>query len=259
MPQYTKHPFNIYTHVLCSHTSSGSNLEGSVTLKTTLPELHVLTCVKEWNKEGSEFVRDSIANNNSVDWRAVDKHRIEVLPKLLAQHGLIILRGNSSASGIQVAEGSLWNDSQLKHLGLAWHRLTPWPDSVRGVELINKQFPTVSLSNTYNELLEQVVAYSKVPFKHLYSADMFHSFKPNPKVYLGAAEKMGVKPEECALVAAHLYDLKAAKALGFQAIYVERPLEEKNPELRGENIPDVWIKENENGLVTLAEHLGIHG
>jgi 2-haloacid dehalogenase len=89
---------------------------------------------------------------------------------------------------------------------------------------------------------------------------MFHSFKPNPKVYLGAAEKMGVKPEECALVAAHLYDLKAAKALGFYAIYVERPLEEKNPELRdGEKIPDMWIKEDENGFITLAERLGIRG
>ena len=68
---------------------------------------------------------------------------------------------------------------------------------------------------------------------------------------------MGVKPEQCALVAAHLSDLKGAKACGFYAIYVERPLEEKNPELREENISDMWIRENENGFVTLAERLGI--
>ena len=86
---------------------------------------------------------------------------------------------------------------------------------------------------------------------------MFHSFKPDPKVYLGAAEKMGVKPEECGLVAAHLSDLKGAKACGFYTIYVGRPLEEKNLELREENIPDIWIKEDEYGLVTLAERLGI--
>jgi 2-haloacid dehalogenase len=86
---------------------------------------------------------------------------------------------------------------------------------------------------------------------------MFQSFKPNPKVYLGAAEKMGVKPEECGLVAAHLSDLKSAKACGFYTIYVDRPLEEKNPELREENIPDMWIKEDEDGFVTLAERLGI--
>lgn len=86
---------------------------------------------------------------------------------------------------------------------------------------------------------------------------MFQSFKPNPKVYLGAAEKMGVKPEECGLVAAHLSDLKGAKACGFYTIYVARPLEEKNPELRKENIPDMWIKEDEDGLVSLAGRLGI--
>ncbi len=82
-------------------------------------------------------------------------------------------------------------------------------------------------------------------------------FELTPKVYLEAAEKMGVKPEERWLVAAHLYDLKAAKACGFYAIYIDRPLEEKHPELREENIPDVWIKEDEDGLVTVAEHLGI--
>jgi len=86
---------------------------------------------------------------------------------------------------------------------------------------------------------------------------MFQSFKPNPKVYLGAAEKMGVKLEECALMAAHLSGLKGAKACGFHTIYVDRPLEEKNPELRKENIPDMWIKEDEDGFVTLAERLGI--
>ena len=86
---------------------------------------------------------------------------------------------------------------------------------------------------------------------------MFQSFKPNLKVYLGAAEKMGVKPEECALVAAHLSDLKGAKACAFYTIYVERPLEGKTPELREEDIPDMWVKEDENGFVTLAERLGI--
>jgi len=68
---------------------------------------------------------------------------------------------------------------------------------------------------------------------------------------------MGVKPEECALVAAHLGDLKGAKACGFYAIYVERPLEEKAPQLREENIPDMMIKVGEDGFVTLAERLRI--
>ena len=185
----------------------------------------------------------------------MDKHRIEILPKLLAQHGLINPRDNDSTSELHVGKGSLWNESQLKDLGLIWHRLTPWPDTNRGLDLLNKKFSTIGLSNSYNELVERLVAHSSIPYTHVYTADMFKSYKPNPKVYLGAAEKMGVKPEECALVAAHLNDLKGAKAVGFFTIYVERSLEEKNPELRGEVIPDLLVKQDENGFITLAERL----
>lgn len=115
----------------------------------------------------------------------------------------------------------------------------------------------VTLSNSYNDLLEHLVAHDSIPFTRIYSADLFQSSKPSPKVYLEAAEKMGVKPEACGLVAAHLSDLKGAKACGFHTIYVVRPLEENNLELREENIPDMWIEEGEDGLVTLAKRLGV--
>jgi 2-haloacid dehalogenase len=51
--------------------------------------------------------------------------------------------------------------------------------------------------------------------------------------------------------------LKGAKACGFYAIYVERPSEEKSPELREENIPDMVIKEDEEGFIALAKRLGV--
>ena len=195
---------------------------------------------------------ESKEKQGNVDWRAVDKHRIEALPKLLANRGLVILGDDAS-----IRDGSLWDQSQFEHLGRIWHRLTPWSDTCRGLDLLNTKFSTVALSNTYNDLLRSLVAHSNIPFTHLYSADMFQSYKPNPKVYLGAAEKLGVKPEECALVAAHLNDLKGAKACGFYTIYVERPMEEKNPELAGENIPDMVVGEDGGGFVELAERLGV--
>ncbi|KAK4939619.1 hypothetical protein LTR10_020119 [Elasticomyces elasticus] len=213
----------------------------------------------EWNKDVDVFTSESKEKHGNVDWRAVDKYRFKSLHKLLAQLSLIIPDEEADASELAVKEGSLWNESQLKQLGLVWHHLPPWPDTCRGLDMLNKQFSTVTLSNTYNELMTNLVAHSSIPFKHVYTSDMFQSFKPNPKVYLGAAEKMGVKPEECGLVAAHLNDLKGAKACGFYAIYVERPLEEKTPELQEENIPDMVIKEDEDGFITLAERLGIQG
>jgi 2-haloacid dehalogenase len=68
---------------------------------------------------------------------------------------------------------------------------------------------------------------------------------------------MGVKPEECALVAAHLGDLKGAKACGFYVIYVEREGEEKSSHLRGEGIEDLVVGVGEGGFVRLAEKLGV--
>lgn len=212
---------------------------------------------QEWNGEEDKFMRDSIKRTGSVDWRAVDANRVQVLPKLLARRGLVVPMADTSASELRVGEGSLWDESRLKQLGLIWHRLTPWRDTCHGLELLNKRFVTVALSNCYNDLLQELVAHSSIPFTHLYSSDMFESYKPNPKVYLGAAERMGVKPEECALVAAHLGDLKGAKACGFYAIYVERPLEEKSPDLHAEDIPDMVVGEDEGGLVNLARRLGI--
>ena len=156
-----------------------------------------------------------------------------------------------------VHDGSLWDEAQLQELNLVWHRLDPWPDTNRGLEELNRKFSTCTLSNGNLSLLQDMVAHAQMPFTDVYSAEMFQSYKPSPKVYLGAAEKMGLKPEECGLVAAHLDDLKAAKSNGFKTVYVERAREERYPELRDEGIPDVWVKESEDGFVMAAERLGM--
>lgn len=212
---------------------------------------------QEWNGIEHTVVREQIAKTGTVDWRAVDQYRQDALRTLLARHGLLLLREDPTTSEVHIEPGSLFDAAQFKHLATIWHRLPPWPDTCRGLDLLNKKFSTVTLSNAYNDLMKGLVAHSSIPFTQVYTSDLFHSYKPNPKVYLGAAEKMGVKPEECALVAAHLGDLKGAKACGFHAIYVERPLEEKTPALREENIPDLVIKEDEEGFVALARRLGI--
>lgn len=60
------------------------------------------------------------------------------------------------------------------------------------------------------------------------------------------------------LVAAHLDDLKAAKRCGFRTVYVERPLEERYPELADEpGIVDVWVGGDENGFLSVAAKLGV--
>ncbi|KAK3067400.1 hypothetical protein LTS18_001139, partial [Coniosporium uncinatum] len=119
---------------------------------------------------------------------------------------------------------------------------------------------TATLSNGNLSLLNDLKTHANMPFTHIFSAEMFGSYKPSPKVYLGAAEKLGLSPGECAMVAAHLGDLKAAKDLGFRAIYVQRPLEEdweqpKVEEAKNADWVDIWVSQDEEGFLTVAEKL----
>lgn len=215
------------------------------------------TIAQEWRNSYLVFTRE-IAKDPSKAWKTVDQHHLEALHEILTSHGLIFPRSDTSTPDELVHDGSLWDEPQLQHLNLVWHRLQPWPDTNAGLAALNKGgFATCTLSNGNLSLLQDMVSNGGMPFTHVYSAEMFQSYKPSPKVYLGAAEKMGLKPEECCLVAAHLDDLKAAKSNGFSTVYVERPLEERHPELAEEGFVDVWVKEDEDGFVDAARKIGL--
>lgn len=49
----------------------------------------------------------------------------------------------------------------------------------------------------------------------------------NPKAYLEAMRHLSVQPHQCAMVAAHIFDLRAAASLGMRTIYVPRPDEDE--------------------------------
>lgn len=66
------------------------------------------------------------------------------------------------------------------------------------------------------------------------------------------------------MVAAHLADLKAAKANGLQTVYVERPGEEdwgaeEIQKARTAGWVDMWVElgEGNRGFITVAERLGL--
>jgi 2-haloacid dehalogenase len=123
---------------------------------------------------------------------------------------------------------------------------------------------TATLSNGNIALLSDLKTHGNLDFTHILSAELFGSYKPSPKVYLGAVEKLGLQPNECAMVAAHLGDLRAAKDLGLQAIYIERPGEEdwsvkEVEKASDEGWVDLWVSQGvgSRGLITMAERLGV--
>ncbi|BDD63172.1 hypothetical protein MAP00_008103 [Monascus purpureus] len=140
--------------------------------------------------------------------------------------------------------------------------LNPWPDSSQGLEQLNRKFRTYTLSNGNVSLLEGLALYPSFPFTDIASAEQFGAYRPSSKAYLGAAERFGVDPREYTLEASHLYDLKAAKALGFQTVFVGRPVEEPlvpvhTAEVEQEQYVDMEVGRGIDGLLEIARRFGI--
>lgn len=120
----------------------------------------------------------------------------------------------------------VFTESELVQVNLAWHRLDPWPDVPSGVRMLKQRYITSTLSNSSIRLLVDLMRWSSISFDLIMSAELFVANKPNSKVYLGAARLLDLRPEEVCIIAAHRYDLEAAKKHGFATVYLRREGEE---------------------------------
>ncbi len=116
-------------------------------------------------------------------------------------------------------------EDEKVYLNRVWHRLQPWPDSVPGLTRLRQKFVIATLSNGNVSLLTNMAKYSDLPWDCILSAELVKAYKPNPAVYQMAMELLDLPPQQIMLVAAHPYDLEAARAQGMRTALVPRPLE----------------------------------
>ena len=102
------------------------------------------------------------------------------------------------------------SEDEIDHLNRAWHRLSPWPDSVGGLNRLKTRYTLSTLSNGNVSLLVDMAKNAGLPWDCVLSAEVFNHYKPDPEVYLGAANLLGPTPGQVMMVAAHLGDLLAA-------------------------------------------------
>lgn len=117
------------------------------------------------------------------------------------------------------------DEPERQHLNRAWHRLSPWPDSVEGLQRLKRRYTICTLSNGNIGLLTNMAKNAGLPWDCILSAEVFRAYKPDPDTYLGVARTFDLPPNEVMLVAAHQDDLDAARACGLQTAYIERPFE----------------------------------
>ncbi|KAG6907784.1 hypothetical protein DXG01_007391 [Tephrocybe rancida] len=105
-------------------------------------------------------------------------------------------------------------------------KLNRWPDSTPGLYELKKSFICATLSNGNVRLLVDMAKHADLPWDLVFSTELFGTFKPNPKAYLSAAHHLSLEPSRCAMVAAHIFDLRAAAAIGMRTVYIPRLGEE---------------------------------
>lgn len=145
--------------------------------------------------------------------------------------------------------------SDVDNLNTAWHRLRPWPDAVAGLTRIKAKFIIAPLSNGNISLMTKLAKHSGLPWDCILGAELVQHYKPDREVYLSAAAFLDLQVSEVMMVAAHLGDLRAAKALGLRTAFVTRPLEfgtNGKPDLQ----PDASVDVTAQDFNDLASKLG---
>ena len=175
--------------------------------------------------------------SGELPWTTIDRLHRMILEDLLRQFGIARL-----------------SEAEIDHLNRVWHRLRPWRDARRGLARLKRDYVIATLSNGNVALLVDMAKYAKLPWDCVLSAELFRHYKPDPEAYLGAAQVLGLPPQEVMMVAAHKDDLFAAKACGLRTAFVRRPLE-FGPKVRMDVKPERAFDVNAEDFVDLADQL----
>ena len=141
-------------------------------------------------------------------WTTLDALHRQSLERLVASFGLSNL-----------------SSKDLDELTSAWHRLQVWRDVPEGMQRLSTRYFLGPLSNANVSLLVRLRKFCNLPWDVIFGADLWQRYKPDPEPYQGACRLLGLRPNEVMLVAAHNYDLSAARAQGLCTGFFARPNE----------------------------------
>jgi 2-haloacid dehalogenase len=188
-------------------------------------------------RDGYKPAMDKV-RRGEYGWTLIDDLHRRILDGILPQFGLAHLA-----------------EAERERLNRAWHRLAPWPDSVRGLARLKERCIIATLSNGNVALLVDMARHAGLPWDMVFSAELFRHYKPDPETYLGACRMLALPPREVMLCAAHKDDLMAARAQGLQTAWVRRPLE-YGPTRSYDSSPEPGFDYSVDDLPELADRLG---
>ena len=185
-------------------------------------------CLGRWSIGGTSIIREgqvlSLEKGFDLDWEsfadawrrgygpAMNRVRTGELPwlKIDQLHRLIL------DDLLVEYDFPVMSEAEIDHLNRVWHRLIPWPDTVRGLWRLKANFTLATLSNGNVALLTNMAKNAGLPWDAVLSAELSGHYKPDPEVYIKAADLLGLPHERVMMVAAHGGDLRAGGGVGLQ-------------------------------------------
>jgi 2-haloalkanoic acid dehalogenase type II len=127
-----------------------------------------------------------------------------------------------------------WSEAQKLAAVNAWHSMRAWPDVAVALKRLRTKYQVFVLANGTTKLQLDLMRSSGLEFDMLFSSQLLGLTKPDRRVYEKVVELVGggeLREEECLMVAAHAYDLRAAKEVGFMTVYIERWTEDREEDM----------------------------
>ena len=147
-------------------------------------------------------------NRGELGWMTMEDVHREALGASLARHRITGL-----------------TERELDGLVQARWRLAAWPDAVPGLTRLKQRYVISPLSNASFTGMVRLAKFAGLPWDCVITAENARCYKPRPEVYRTAVSLLGLRPEQVMMVAAHNYDLRAARGEGLRTAFVPRPLE----------------------------------
>jgi len=146
-------------------------------------------------------------------------------------------------------------ETDCQEIARAWRWLDPWPNTANGLTRLKQKYVIGTLSNGGLGLLVDMAKYAGLPWDVVLCGDVFQRYKPDAAVYVKAAELMARPTSALMLVAAHNYDLAAARSHGYRTAFVARPTEYGPRQKQDYGPEDAWDVTATN-MEELAEKMG---
>src|SRR5262249_37080032 len=153
----------------------------------------------EWKtcyREGMDKV-----DSGEWPWTTVDEIYRRRLVELIEAYGLKLSR------------------DEIDYLVGAWRRLRPWPDTVPGLTRLRRHYVIAPLSNASFAGMVFLAKFAGLPWDCVITAENARAYKPRPEAYRTAIALLGLSPGQVMMVAAHNYDLRAARAEGMRTAF----------------------------------------